>query len=52
MNPNDIPATASYLYLGLVAIAAIMSLFVASLVIRVSRLRRELEVIEKAEQDS
>ncbi len=52
MNPNAIPDTAAYLYLGLGAIAAISGLFVTSLVIRVARLRRELEIIEKNEAES
>ena len=49
MNPNTIPDTVAYLYLGLVAIAAITGLFIASLVIRVARYRRALKLIEQAE---
>ncbi len=52
MNPNLIPDTAAYLYLGLGAVATITGLFIASLLIRVSRLRRELEIIEETERDS
>ncbi len=52
MNPSAIPDTAAYLFLGLAAIAAITGLFIASLVIRVARLRRDLEKIEQATQDS
>ncbi len=52
MNPNAIPDTAAYLYLGLGAIAAISGLFLASLMIRVARLRGELEIIERTEAES
>ncbi len=52
MDPNAIPNTVSYLYLGLVAIVAITGLFIASLVIRTARYRRELKEIEQAEQES
>ncbi len=52
MNPNTIPDTAAYLYLGLVAVAAISGLFVASLVIRISRLRRDFENLNEAKLDS
>ena len=52
MDPNTIPNTVSYLYLGLVAIAAITGLFIASLVIRFAGLRRELKTIEQAENES
>ncbi len=52
MDPNTIPNTAAYLYLGLVAIVTIAGLFIASLVIRVTRLRSELKMIERADQES
>lgn len=51
MDPNSIPNTASYLYLGLAAVAAITGLFLASLVIRFASLRRELKTIEQAENE-
>jgi hypothetical protein len=45
------PDTAPYLYLGLVAIFSIVSLFVASMVMRYRTLRADLQRVERYAKD-
>ena len=43
---SEIPNTAPYLYLGLVAIATVMVVFIGSMVVRYRGLQRDLRQVE------
>jgi hypothetical protein len=48
MPANTIPDTSAYLYLGLVVIFTITTLFVVGMAVRYYNLWRELEIAEQA----
>jgi hypothetical protein len=51
-TPTITPDTLSYLYLGLAAIAAVLIIFIASLVIRYRNLQKDAETIMQLSEDN